>query len=327
MNFFYIRVVFALVVGSAFSTALQASEDFGYKITSNVVYGSGKITKDGSVLERDLLMDVYAPSDQSQDKQYPAVVLVHGGAFHRGGLRQPPYTEAGAVHSTMQDYAKLLAPLGYVCFVIEYRLVPEHPVPNLKPSSKGLLPYESAISDSGLARTNFARGRMGLAPLAKQDKVLLWNGLLAAAEDLDTAILTIVDSAEEYGIDPTRIAAGGHSAGGTTVLNAAYGIGSPLKAIFPMSPAVTGFDFKDAIDSPQLPPMLVLMSQFDLAVVLEGVPSLLKIADKAKLQHNLVWVPGFPHFYPHGAVTLGDDGKRVSVGERIVEFLDLHLSQ
>lgn len=83
----------------------------------------------------------------------------------------------------------------------------------------------------------------------------------------------VLDSiADEFGIDPERIAVGGHSAGGTTVLNAAYGIKSPVKADFPLSPAVTGFDFKNTINSPDLPPMLVVQSQFDIETILEGVP-------------------------------------------------------
>ena len=319
-------VLCSAIVLMSYGHEVKANEVFGYSLTTDVVYGTGKITEDGTAKERDLLMDVYLPADPSLNtKNKPAVILVHGGAFHRGGLRQPNFKEAGAVHSVMQDWARLLAPLGYACFVIEYRLITETPVPDMAPDAKGLQPYQEAITDAGLARTNFARGAMGLPPVKKEDKLLLWNGPLSAAEDLNKAVLGIRKSSKKYGIDPERIAMGGHSAGGTTVLNAAYGLKSPVKATFPLSPAVVGYDFSKTINSPDLPPMLVLMSQFDVDATLESVPHLMGVAKKAGLENSLAWVPGFGHFYPTGAVSLGDDGIRTSVGERVIQFLEKHL--
>jgi hypothetical protein len=203
--------------------------------------------------------------------------------------------------------------------------IPESPIPEMAPDAQGLQPMEEAITDAGLARTNFARAAMGLPPVDKKDKLLLWNGLLSAFEDLDKAIIYVRESAEHYGVDPERIAIGGHSAGGTIVLNAAYGIKSPVKALFPLSPAVVGFDFEKAIDSPNLPPMLVVMSQFDVEATLESVPHLKTVVENAGLDYNLAWVPGFGHFYPTGAVSLGDDGIRISVGERVTQFLEKKL--
>ncbi len=317
-----------LVVLLAYSHTTYSNEVFGYSIKTNVVYGKGKVTVDGKVNERNLLMDVYLPTDASLNtKNKPAVILVHGGAFHRGGLRQPNFKEDGAIHSVMQDWARFLTPLGYACFVIEYRLIPETPIPDMAPDSEGLQPYELAISDAGLARTNFAREAMGLSPVDKEDKLLLWNGLLAAAEDLNKAVLKVRASAKKYGVDPDRIAMGGHSAGGTTVLNAAYGVKSPVKAAFPMSPAVVGFDLSKTISSASAPAMLVLVSQFDVDATLETVPPLIEHAKQIGMDYNFAWVPGFGHFYPTGAITLGDDGVRASVGERVAGFLDGHLKK
>lgn len=308
-----------------FCSPINAEETFGYSVKTDIVYGKGKITKDGKVVERDLLMDVYTPTDLSGKGQLPAVVLVHGGAFHRGGLRLPPFKEHGAVHSAMQDWARLLTPLGYVCFVIEYRLTPELPVPDMMLDAEGLQSLDEAITKSGLARTNFARRAMGLPEVSFEERTILFNGILAAAEDLNKAVIKIQSSSGEFGIDPERIAIGGHSAGATTVLNAAYGIKSPVKAAIPLSPAVTGFDFKNTINSADLPPMLIAQAQFDIEAILEGVPDVVKIAKNSGLEYNLIWVPGFGHFYPTGAVSLGDDGMRMSVGERVVKFLETHL--
>lgn len=316
----------SLIALVSFDHEVKANEVFGYSITTDVVYGTGKITEDGTVKERDLLMDVYLPTAPSLNtKNKPAVILVHGGAFHRGGLRKPNFKEAGAVHSVMQDWARLLAPLGYACFVIEYRLIPELPIPDMAPDAEGLQPIDEAMTDAALSRTNFARGAMGLPPISKEDKIVLWNGVLAAAEDLNTAVMKVRASSKKYGVDPERIAMGGHSAGGTTVLNAAYGIKSPVKAAFPLSPTVVGYDFSKTINSPELPAMLVTMSQFDVEATIQSVPPFAEHLKKSGLDYNLAWVPGFGHFYPTGAVSLGDDGIRTSVGERVIQFLDKHL--
>lgn len=315
----------SLIAFVSFGHEVKANEVFGYSLATDIAYGKGKVTKDGSVVERDLLMDVYTPVGRNENEKFPAVILVHGGAFHRGGLRLPPYREDGAVHSAMQDWARLLTPLGYVCFVIEYRLTPELPMPDMKIDAEGLQPLNEAVTPSGLARTNFARKSIGLSEVSYDDRYILFNGVIAAAEDLNKAVVKVQESADEYGVDPDRIAMGGHSAGATTVLNAAYGIKSPVKAAFPLSPAVTGFDFKKTINSPDLPALLIVQSQFDVATILEGVPQVVRIAKNAGLDYNIAWIPGFGHFYPTGAVSLGDDGVRVSVGERVAQFLDKHL--
>ncbi len=325
MNTLLSRLACSLMLLTLLSTHTQAEEEFGFTFTPNVAYGKGKVTQNGVVVERNLLMDVYMPAPQSNPQKRPAVVLVHGGAFHRGGLRQAPFREDGAVHSAMQDYAKLLAPLGYVCFVIEYRLVPEGPVPGPTPDPTLLQPLQQEIPAAALARTNFARRAMGLSELTKNDGLILGQGVLSAAQDLDKAVAKIRASASDYGVDPERIALGGHSAGATTVLNAAYGIKSPVRAVFSLSPAVVGYKFAKTIDSPELPALLILMAQFDLDAMLQSVPYLMKVAQSADLKYDMAWVPGFGHFYPTGAVTLGDDATRMSVGERVINFLDEHL--
>ncbi len=118
---------------------------------------------------------------------------------------------------------------------------------------------------------------------------------------------------------------GGHSAGATTVLNSAYGIKSPVKAVFPLSPTVAGYDFAKVITSSELPAMLLVMSQNDLPVIRHTVPPLMNTAKNSGIDYNFAWVPGFGHFYPSGAVSLGNKGVRISVGERVIEFLDRHL--
>jgi hypothetical protein len=47
--------------------------------------------------------------------------------------------------------------------------------------------------------------------------------------------------------------------------------------------------------------------------------------NKADTEFTLAWIPGFMHFYPHNAPSLADDGTRMTLGDRVIQFLDKHL--
>jgi acetyl esterase/lipase len=312
-----------------------AEGEFGYEVELDIVYGKGSIRSDGTLVERDLRLDVYTPSSNNADytksvnapdAMRPAVVLVHGGGFQRGGRRQAPYTEFDAIHDRMEDYARLLAPLGYVCFVIEYRLAPEFPEPELALDADWVLTMEEDITDAGMRRVNFARGALGLGPLeGKQGKTVVWKTILSAAEDLAKAVDFVRASSAEFGVDPDRIALGGHSAGAATVINAAHGLDVPVAAIFPLSPPLSAIDLSKTIGSKDETPTLHVISQYDEPAVLEKAPGFTQAMRSVDADYELVWIPGFPHFYPHNSPSLGDDGTRQALSERLIDFLDTHL--
>ncbi len=303
----------------------RADSVFGYRLETDVVYGQGQVLRDNKIVQRDLLLDVYRPTEPGRGSPLPAVVLVHGGAHHRGGRRQPPFKEAGAVHSPMEDYARLLAPLGYVCFVIEYRLAPELPQPETRPDAPNLVDPDKYLTPAGLERVNFAREAMGLPALPWDQAIVVWNSAMAGAEDTRKAIEHVRSNSADYNVDPTKIALGGHSAGGGNTLNATFGLKAPVAAIFPLSPPGMLFRKRETIVGADLPPTLLLVSQNDLPVILEPTPDLIRHMRAAEIDYEMAWVPGFPHFYPSGAVSLADDGSRLSVGDRIVRFLERHL--
>jgi len=228
------------------------------------------------------------------------------------------------VHSRMEDWARLLTPLGYVSFVVDCRLVPELPVPVTDSQAANIQDFETAISPAAIARSNLSRSKVGLPPLKDDEGILIWNGVFSAAEDIDKAVRHVRDNAAKYGIDPDKIAIGGHSAGGGAVVNAGFGLKSPVVAMFPMSPGIIGFDMQQVIDG-DVPPTLLVTSQFDDPAISEGIPPTVKKLRSVGAEFQLVWIPGFPHFYPTGAVSLADDGTRMSIGERLVQFLDQHL--
>ncbi|MDA7949124.1 MAG: alpha/beta hydrolase [Hyphomicrobiaceae bacterium] len=316
----FLVALFVVFQASAYA---QGDPAFGYALQRDIVYGQGIIAPDGKKVERDLRLDLYSPAKEC-GKPCPAVVYVHGGAHHRGGRMQPPFRLDGAVHSRPEDYARLLAPLGYSVFVVEYRLAPENPEPELKPGDANTVAdLKAFITPTVFEATTRARAAAGLKPLTTEaDRLWLWKAGLAGAEDVKKAVDFIFRNAAKFNVDPARVALGGHSAGGGITLNVALGLRAPVAAIFPLSGPDIAFDHAAVAKFEKLPPTLLVYSQYDEHAQLEGLPGLVKLMKNADVDYEFAWVPGFPHFYPHNAPSLGDDGTRMSVGERIIRFLE-----
>ena len=82
------------------------ADEYNYERTKNIVYKE----IDGESLK----LDVYIPEGEGP---FPAVVVVHGGAWRFGSKGQ------------LAMYARDLAKRGYVSFAINYRLAPQHKSP------------------------------------------------------------------------------------------------------------------------------------------------------------------------------------------------------
>lgn len=334
-----LSLLVALALGSSttFVSPAVAGGEFGYEVLLDVTYGKGVVRVDGNLVERDLLLDVYMPSsanmdytgtEQDTNALKPGVILVHGGGFQRGGRRQAPYAEYDAIHDRMEDYAQLLAPLGYVVFVIEYRLAPELPEPDMALDADWLLTIEDDLTNAGMTRVNYARATLGLEPLeGEAGKIVVWKTILSAAEDLEKAVKFVRSASERFSVDSSRIALGGHSAGAATVINAAHGLDAPVAAIFPLSPPLSAIDLSKTITSEDETPTLHVVSQYDEPAVLEKAPGFTSAMRRAGAEYELVWVPGLPHFYPHNTPSLGDDGSRQALSSRLIGFLEKHLAQ
>lgn len=320
-------VLIASVLMFASTANAQGDPTFGYKLQTAVVYGQGKIRPQDAEVMRDLKMDVYTPTTAGKGP-WPAVVYVHGGAFHRGGRRNPPYKLGGAVHSSPEDWARLLAANGYAVFVLEYRLTPQNPVTRYVPGKNHLVDDLRSIILEEMIE-GFSRGRagIGLPPLSYDDESLrlVFNAYMAGIEDASSALTYLVDHAIELNIDPARIGMGGHSAGAGITSSVGLGLDSPLKAIFPLSTPDIFFDKDYVVGRKDLPAVLMHFSQYDDEPILVKAPGIIKMLREASTEFTLAWIPSFKHFYPHGAPSLADDGTRVSLGDRVIAFLDKHL--
>ena len=267
-------------------------------------------------------LDLYRPVANGKPLAgRPAVVLAFGGAFHRGSKGTARFEEDGASDSAMGDYCQAFAAAGYVCLSIEYRLVPEDPAlpAGLDPA---LLFPKAALKDPVMtARIDVVRGRMGLPLLDDASREQLWNTVFAASQDLAEAVRFARARAGDLGIDPARVAIGGFSAGGLAAVNAAYGQGLPVQAVFSLSGGVAGYDLRKTAQA-GMPPGLFVQGSNDLAGVQVGTRMAAGALAAAGIKTETAWMPGFGHFYPMGATSLGGDMTKLTLKTRLLRFLD-----
>lgn len=300
-----------------------------YKVVPDVIFGKGKILKaESKEGYKDLWMDVYYPVEESTESR-PAIILTYGGSFHRGNPRVP-YVGIGAQTTTMSQYAMRYAEEGFVCFTITYRVAPDNPI---------IGPYEGFTEDDletdffktpeAIAQGNIIRGQMGLEKLTEENAVeIMKSAVIAAAEDLRTAIRYVKASSHEYNIDPERIALTGFSAGAVTTINVAFGMKEKVAAVIVNSGYPSVFNMEKLLESSsQLPPALIFLAQNDYPVVDIELKPFLKKLESIGAEYYFNWVPGFGHFYPSGATSLANDGSQMSVEQRSILFLKEKLNK
>lgn len=330
------RFSFARASGALLALAMPgalAAEDMvggahAVTVSPDVVYGQGMIgASNAKPRPRDLKLDVYRPVMNGKPlTARPAVVLAFGGAFLRGSKGTMRFEEDGASDSSMGDWCQALAAAGYVCLSIEYRLMPEDPALPAGLDPAILMPKAMLKDPVATARIDVIRGRMGLPLLDDTSREQLWNTVFAAAHDLGTAVSYARSHAAELGIDPERIAVGGFSAGGASAVNLAYGFGAPIKAVVSFSGGMGGFNLAKSAKA-GMPPALVITGQNDLEGVQLGNRGVQAILGAASIKTESAWMPGFGHFYPMGAPSLGSDMTKLTLKARVLRFLERNLGK
>ena len=260
----------------------------------DVVYGKGYMADDDGEppVLRPLLMDVYRP-DGTASTSRPAVVLVHGGGFERGSRK----------NDQLVALAQGLSNHGYVCFVINYRLMGDHP------------PAPAPHYD----------------PLAK--------AVHAAVVDVRAALRHVHANARAHGVDPKRIALLGASAGAIASLGAGLAQGDAFADDGPDYPAPAenypqvaaraaaivnlwgSLDFFPELFGPHAPPIMTVHGGKDFTVGLSLLPA--ENIDALCKKHGVAH-----YYYPvpeagHGVWDAVIEGK--SLEELIINFLDVHL--
>ena len=259
------------------------------RVERDVRYGEGSIGHGTAAAgTRPLLMDVYLPAGDPPAHGRPALVMSHGGAFHRGAKDRDEFEQEGSRNTPVHEYCERFAARGYACFSIGYRLTQELPAPLALPVKRN----RAAVQRD---RIDYVRQLLGL-PLATHEELL--NGAEACYTDVAAAFNHIHANASHWGIDPDRMAIGGFSAGGFASTYAAYAMGVPAAAVIGLS---AGMDVEDAEyyvhGARGMPPVLMFSGEHDLPSIPPRVGALAANAARAGLGVRHYAVPGKPHFY------------------------------
>ncbi|MGI9219499.1 MAG: alpha/beta hydrolase [Woeseiaceae bacterium] len=294
-----------------------------YQVETDLPYGQGKVLRDGKEDTLELTMDAYYPLEQA-DSPRPAIILVYGGAHHRGNPRVK-YVGFGSQTTSMSEYAMRFSEEGIVAFTIRYRVAPDNPVVGpYEGFSEDDLETDFLLDPAAISQANIIRGQMGLEPLTMDTSVpVLKSAIIAGAEDLRAAIQHIKRSSEEFDIDPDRIALMGFSAGAVTAINVAFGMQEEVAAVIANSGYPSVFNMQKLVTAESdVPPVLMFMAQNDYAVVEMELPPFIEHLSGVGAEYSLNWIPSHGHFYPSGTTSLGSDGSRMSVEARSIQFLN-----
>jgi len=137
---------------------------------------------------------VYFPTDLPAGEKRPLIVLVHGGYFIWGN------------YLDFDGFAKSLAQKGFIAATVGYRLC--------------------------------RRGDCEIAKLTNNPCNVSWTNSFmpsayVAAVDVNDGIRWLQERADDYHIDPEKIAVAGHSAGAFTALNVAFLDQTEIQTVLP----------------------------------------------------------------------------------------------
>lgn len=259
------------------------------QILRDVCYGAGSIgygTDNPGV--RELLMDVFLPPGDTSPAGRPALILSHGGAYHRGAKDHDEFDQDGSKNTPVHEYCERFAARGYVCFSVGYRLTQERPAPLARPIKRD---RQELHRD----RTDWVRNLLGLPPATPAE---LLCGMEAAWTDVAEAFRFIHKNAARWGINTDRMAIGGFSAGGFASAYAAYALGVPAAAIVCLSAGMSPEDADYYLHGARgLPPVLLFYGEHDLPTIHLRGAALAEGAVRTGLGLRQYRVPGKPHFY------------------------------
>ncbi|WP_167494635.1 MULTISPECIES: alpha/beta hydrolase [Vibrio] len=286
----------------------------------NVTYGQGAVVKDGKTSDRELKMDVFIPNAELPTA---AIFMTFGGSFHRGNPHLP-YNMEGAQTTSMREYCKIFVEQGYACFNIDYRVAPELPIPHRATYKESAVNMDAIPKLEG--QVNIVRSIMNLERLdlsKNSDQKIIENAILSGAEDLQSAVRYVKANADTFNIDADKIILGGFSAGAIHSINVSHGMQEPVAGTMMLGTAELGFNLRETVRTAEdANPILMFLGQYDLPAALAETPALLSHYKKIGVDYEFNWVPGAGHFYPSGAVALDGDGIRLSVEERMLNFVE-----
>lgn len=267
---------------------------------------------------RPLLLDIDLPTRPATAPR-PAVLLSHGGAYHRGSKETDEFDQEGVRNTPVPAYCPHLAARGDLAASIGYRLTQELPGPPPAP----ILQHRGGVPRG---RIDHVRGLLGLPPASDDE---LRDGVEAVILDVAQACCFVQANAARWGIDAQRIAIGGFSAGAFASVYAAYALGVPAAAVISLSGGIDACDAAhDLKAGTGKPPALMFSSEHDLPGIHGRTMALADRAATVGLPLRRDHVPDRPHFYDRDSAallcsdSLGGAAAATTVGAAIDSFLD-----
>lgn len=278
------------------------------------VAGIGWTSAQGSSKFRSLLLDIYEPDERPLAPR-PALILAFGGAFQRGTRKNDVVGELPHRNTAISEYCREFARRGYICFAIDYRLMPEVPDP-------GITPTWISGTSINVDRANFVRDLLGLQPCTQQ---MMIDEIEAATDDVSMAVDFVRSRCLDFMVDPDRIALGGFSAGATIAINSAFAQSAQVAAVVALSGRMPIESAQTYVLDAQQPALLMTFGENDLAGTLEDLETRTRHFDKVQLAHEVVNVAGATHFYPRTSEVTRRDGSQTDLETLLAEFLYRHL--
>jgi len=203
----FLGCVVALTFGAASASAQPfvqyvpwSTPTYTYTLQSDVVYGQGEINNGGAFkdLELDLYIPDLPPPPAGKHNDVPLMLMIHGGSFLFGSK-----TDADIV-AAAQEYAQR----GWLVAAIDYRLIPDNPVPSSR--VQALYDYFGGASATPRDRARVAAVDDTLTALdflhARDDVVKTWTTLYGVSAGSNTALATAY-ALDDHGIPrpPVRV--------------------------------------------------------------------------------------------------------------------------
>jgi len=282
-------VATAPFVSAASAQTLYVDEQFGFDLTSGIVFASKPVGDPATNL--DLRLELYEPTGAGVPSLRPAIVAIHGGGFISGNR----------FSATQIGTCERMARRGYTCISIDYRLLGDDPV----------VGPEYTIIEAGVNAGDPTLGAV----------------IAAATEDSVAALAWLVSNAVSLDIDTTRIGIAGYSAGGALTEFVTYL--APLVGVtMPASPRATfnlagSFDPMLTIVQPGNAPALLVHGDADTVVDIAGAYALELQFQAAGVPYDLVVLAG----QGHGIDIFVDEASPgETIFERLVIFFAVHLT-
>ncbi len=269
--------------------------------TETLVYGQGDVLVDGQVTPKELLLDLYHPTNAPPGLR-PIVLAIHGGGFVMGSR-----TNKGIV-----NIANGLAARGYVVVAVQYRLAPDNPIPSGR--VQGLTDLVETLDMSHIVAT------LGLSEAEYKAAVP------AAMEDALTALTWLANQAESRSLDLSRLVILGSSAGAFTTLYTVYhanDFGLETPGVAAVIDLWGGFGFSSdasALEAGE-PPLFIVHGTADPMVPFALSEAVVARAQAVGVPYEFYPLAGYGHgFLAIDVMTVKVDGQ--TIFERLVRFLD-----